>query len=180
MSQNYKSHTVDDVWECLYLKCKGKYASYNSDWGSNQCRCGYTLSGAVDGYKEGIYERMRPDSEEGCISMCEETPECVASSFDMMEYRIKDTNVPLLMGDGYAAGERDQIQNTEVTLDGCRIRCQNDAECMGYSFRPAVDEHDPICFLTSTQPQFPLAASAFPWVTYSMRKRILNKVHLQD
>ena len=254
LAENYKFHTVDDVWECLYLKCKGKYASYNSDWGSNQCRCGYTLRGASDGYKEGIYERMRPDSEEGCISMCEETPECVASSFDMMEYRIKDTNVPLLMGDGYAAGERDKIQNTEVTLDGCRIRCQNDADCMGYSFTigggteqylstsgspdmsiteadceayatanpyhswegtissstiasgcqvtnvptprtfyntdtnnlPCSDGYHmcvkirgPSCFLTSTQPQLPLTGSS-PWVTYSMGKRTLRKVHLQD
>ena len=259
LSQKYEKHTVDDVWECLYLKCKGKYASYNSAWGDSQCRCGYTLRGAVDGYTEGIYERMRPDSEEGCISMCEETPECVASSFDMMEYRIKDTNVPLLMGDGYAAGERDNVYGQ--TLEECRIRCQNDADCMGYSYNPEVlgagyikifdgqcsnvgdsitthdhltiaecasvcggegakgfattlaegssqaagtngcqcefidsatceqvlqgywDRYDittgPACFLTSTQPQLPLTGSS-PWVTYSMGKRTLRKVHLQD
>ena len=37
----------------------------------------------------------------------------------------------------------------------------------------------PACFLTSTQPQFPLTGSS-PWVTYSMGKRTLRKVHLQD
>jgi len=246
----YTSSDPADVWDCLNQKCKGKYATMLTDQPKN-CRCGYTLQGSHEyaNVVGGIYERMRPDSEEGCISMCEETPECVASSFDMMEYRIKDTNVPLLMGDGYAAGERDQIQNTEVTLDGCRIRCQNDADCMGYSFTAndphlttsgspdmsmteadceayataksltwegtvssttiasgcqksaitqgvfyntdtntnpcydgshmCVQNRGPACFLTSTQPQLPLTGSS-PWVTYSMGKRTLRKVHLQD
>ena len=253
LGQNYEEYTVDDVWECLYQKCKGKYASHNSDWSANQCRCGYTLRDPSVRAEAKTYERMRPDSEEGCISMCEETPECVASSFDMMEYRIKDTNVPLLMGDGYAAGERDRVVGE--TLEACRIRCQNDADCMGYSYNPQSigyikifdgecentdaqfspgtltlagcssacfeanaigfivsdtvnsagvrncycefvdsatcsrslgttwDRYDiatlPACFLTSTQPQLPLTGSS-PWVTYSMGKRTLRKVHLQD
>lgn len=182
LGQNYEEYTVDDVWECLYQKCKGKYASHNSDWSANQCRCGYTLRDPSVRAEAKTYERMRPDSEEGCISMCEETPECVASSFDMMEYRIKDTNVPLLMGDGIALWEMlsGSPVYRESTLEACRIGCQNDADCMGYSFGGTGPSTD--CYFTSTQPQLPLnfVAPMEPYVTYSMGKRTLRKVHLQD
>lgn len=166
--------TVTDISECLNT-CKGEYASLDG----TTCVCSYKIV-VTDDSSSNVYERMRPDTEEACSTMCEESPECVSSSFDMAEYRIKDTNVPLLMGNGYASGERDKTYNE--TLDSCRIRCQNDANCMGYSFQAAALDGawDPACFLTSTQPTLPLTTNEYPWVTYSMGKRTLRNVHLEN